>query len=87
MLNNFVVVGRLQEIKEEGVILTHQSLFKNEEGIYETFENEYVLSGSILENTKEYCKKGDLIGIKGSIRNNTLYAERITFLSSKKEEE
>ena len=88
MLNQFVVIGRLQEIKESGVIvITQQSKFKNEEGIYETIENSFQLSGSILESTIEYIKKGDLIGLKGIIRNNELVVEKITFLSSRKEEE
>jgi single-strand DNA-binding protein len=55
--------------------------------------------GNMAETTSKYCKKGDLIGIKGNIKNhnwqdkegNTHYdysfiAERVSFLSSKAKE-
>ena len=50
-------------------------------------------------NTKEYCKKGDIVGVKGRLESRiyekddeTVYvkeviAERITFLSSSPKEE
>ena len=46
-------------------------------------------------NTKEYCKKGDIVGVKGRIESHVyekndekkyvteVIAERVTFLSSK----
>lgn len=55
--------------------------------------------GSMAETTNKYCKKGDLIGIRGIIKNhnwqdkqgNTHYdynfiAERVSFLSNKSKE-
>ena len=55
--------------------------------------------GNIAETTSKYCKKGDLIGIKGNIKNHnwqdkegkmhydySFIAERISFLSSKEKE-
>lgn len=55
--------------------------------------------GTTAENVNKYCKKGDLIGIQGLIKNNnwedkegkrhygySFLANRITFLSTKKEE-
>ena len=45
--------------------------------------------GNVEKNTKEWTKKGDIIGIRGRLQEEegTLYvmAEKITFLSSKKE--
>lgn len=58
-----------------------------------------VLWKGVAESTKEYCKKGDLVGIKGRIQTRNVeledqthkqfvevIAERVTFLSSKKAE-
>ena len=49
------------------------------------------LKGAIAKHTTEYCKKGDLIGYKGSIRNteNGFYVlvDKITFLASKTDKE
>ena len=53
------------------------------------------LFGGIAQNTAEYCKKGDLIGVKGRVQSDSyekdgetkystdIVAEKITFLSSK----
>lgn len=53
--------------------------------------NQIVLVGRIAEKVCEYCKKGDVVGIKERIQNlnNTaqlqLIAEKVSFLSSKEE--
>lgn len=73
--------------------------FKNSEGIYETDFIRCVLWNGIAENTAEYCHKGDIVGIKGRLQMNSyvdkeekkqnyseVIAEKVTFLSSKKEE-
>lgn len=67
--------------------------FKNEEGVYETDYIEVELYGALATHTAEYCKKGDLVGIKGRIRNvNTehgsttvIVADEISFLTSASE--
>ena len=45
----------------------------------------------VTKNTKEYCHKGDLVGIRGSLQiiEEKLYvvADKLTFLSSAKKEE
>ena len=49
----------------------------------------------IAENAVEYCKKGDVIGVKGRIQTKQeenkniieIVAEGVTFLSSRKETE
>ena len=96
MLNQLVLVGRITKIKEEGkkgivTIATPQN-FKNANGEYDTNYFDCLLFGSIADNVKEWCEKGDLIGIKGRVqRIDTtkpvqIIAERVTFLSSKKGE-
>ena len=59
-----------------------------------------VLWKGVAESTVEYCKKGDLVGIKGRIQTRDVeledethkkyvevIAEKVTFLSSKKADE
>ena len=109
MLNQTVIVGRLvkdPELNEteNGNKVTNITLavprsFKNSEGEYETDFISCVLWKGIAENTVEYCKKGDLIGVKGRVQTRNyedaeekrhfvmeIVAEKVTFLSSKKEE-
>ena len=109
MLNNVVLVGRIVgEIKleelENGRKIARLTLaiprsYKNEEGIYETDFVDCVLWCTVTETTKEYCCKGDLIGIKGRIQTRNIenengekkkiteiIAEKVTFLASKKME-
>lgn len=72
--------------------------FKNENGEYENDFIQIIVGGNIATNTKEYCKVGDILGAKGRIESTTtnmpdgtistkmeLFAEKITFLSSKSE--
>ena len=110
MLNQVVLVGRLTsdlEAKEleDGKKVTNMTLaiprsFKNADGEYETDFVECTLWNNIAENTAEYCKKGDIVGVKGRIQTNTyeteegekkkstqIVAEKVTFLSSRKEKE
>lgn len=73
--------------------------FKNQDGIYETDFIRCILWNSIAANTCEYCHSGDVVGVKGRLQtrsfedkdNNRKFiteviAEKITFLSSKKQE-
>ena len=72
--------------------------FKNMEGGYDTDFIDCVAFDMIAENTKEYCSKGDIIGVKGRIQSRVvekeeekkylieIIAEKVTFLSSTKEE-
>lgn len=73
--------------------------FKNMEGGYDTDFVDCVLFDSVAENTKEYCEKGDIVGVKGRVQSRSIekdgkteylmeiIAEKVTFLSSKKTEE
>ena len=104
MLNQIVVVGRLvenpeikksEEEKNRTVItLACPRPFKNADGVYETDFIDCVLWNSIAENTAEYCKKGDIVGVKGRLQTvisedkkyTEVIAEKVTFLSSSKTE-
>ncbi len=106
MLNQTVIVGRLvrePELREtdSGIKVTNITLavprsYKNVDGEYETDFISCVLWKGIAENTVEYVKKGDLLGIKGRIQSRNyqtednlrkyvteVVAEKVTFLSSK----
>ena len=99
MLNQTVLVGRLVkevEVKEEGekkvasVILAIPRSFKNADGEYDTDFITCILWNAVAENTNEYCHKGDILGVKGRLQkgeeddNMQIIAEKVTFLSSKK---
>ena len=101
MMNQFVIVGRLTEtptIKETennrkvaNIKLAVQRSYKNSEVIYETDFLNIVLWSGVAENTTTYCKKGDVLGVKGRIQNHNnnieLIADRVSFLASKSKEE
>ena len=101
MLNQAVMVGRLVndiEIKEmeDGKKITSITLaiprsYKNADGEYDTDFVTCNLWNNLAEQTVNYCKKGDLVGVKGRLQTEDdkliVIAEKITFLSSKKEEE
>ena len=98
MLNQIVLVGRVvsdleineteNERKFTSLKLAVQRSYKNENGEYETDFIPCVLWNTIAVNTCEYCKKGDLVGIKGRMQNKEdkleVIAEKVTFLSSRK---
>lgn len=98
MLNQIVLVGRVvsdleineteNEKKFTSLKLAVPRSYKNENGEYETDFIPCVLWNTIAVNTCEYCKKGDLVGIKGRMQNKEdkleVIAEKVTFLSSRK---
>ena len=110
MLNQVVLVGRLTADpiinktengkKVSAVVIAVQRTYKNSEGIYEADFVKCILWNNVAANTVEYCKKGDIVGIKGHIQVSSyetddktrkyiteVIAEKVTFLSSKKSEE
>ena len=109
MLNQSILVGRIvkePEVREteNGTKVTNLTLavqrsYKNVEGEYDTDFISCVLWKGIAETTAEYCKKGDLIGVRGRLQSKQIgyteeakistvevVAERITFLSNKKQD-
>lgn len=104
MLNQIVLVGRIVRDVEKKEVdgKTYAELelaiprsYKNEDGIYETDFIDCLLWGGIAENVVEYCKKGDLVGVKGRLqteivedhKTTNVIAEKVTFLSSKGKED
>lgn len=103
MLNQIVLVGRLvgkvevekvENTTNASLVLAVPRSFKNVDGVYDTDFINVKLFGNVATNTQEYCKKGDLIGIRGSVQSRTeekedgskvykieVIAERVTFLS------
>lgn len=109
ILNQIVLVGRLtRDVKvnksENGVNVSTITLaiprsFKNIDGNYDTDFIDCLVFDQVALNTKEYCKKGDIVGIKGRIQSRLIeeddhkknvmeiITEKVTFLSSKSEKE
>lgn len=111
MLNQIVIAGRLVkdpaiEELESGkkvamITVAVPRSYKNEDGVYDTDFIDCQLWGGIAENTLEYCRKGDIVGIKGRLQNDEVanddgeiickttrvIAEKISFLSSSKKED
>ena len=106
MLNQVVLVGRLVKdpdlLEKEGnkkmsrITIAIPRSFKNMNGEYESDFINCVLWDSVAKSTVEYCKKGDIVGIKGRIQSRMVesdddkkyffdvIAERVTFLSTNK---
>lgn len=101
MMNNLILVGRLVdkpilEETENGkkvatINLAISRNFKNDAGEYETDIVPINLTGSIAANIVEYCRQGDVIGVKGRLarlpeNDLQVVAEKISFLAQRKEE-
>lgn len=91
MVNHFILVGRVTEIKPINnstiITLAIARSYKNNNGFYETDLIKITTNGTIAKKINEYLENGDLVGIRGVIEsNNILIAEKISFLSTKKEE-
>lgn len=109
MLNQIVIVGRLVKDPElrktdNGKKVTNITLavprnYKNQNGEYETDFIDCTLWTGIAESTSTYCKKGDLLGVKGRVQTRMyereeekkyiteVIAEKVTFLTSNKNKE
>ena len=74
--------------------------FKDANGEYQTDFLRVTLFDLVAQNTSEYCKKGSIVGIKGRLQSSVvekddkeskyymdIIAEKVTFLSSKSEDE
>ncbi len=109
MLNQIIIAGRLTtnpEIvttdnnkKRTYITVAVPRSYKNVDGTYDTDFIECTLWNGIAENVCEYCKKGDVVGVKGRIQTSNyekdgkkvykmdVIAEKVSFLSSKKTDE
>lgn len=109
-MNHVVLVGRLTEnpvVTETSeskqvttVTIAVTRNYKNPSGVYESDFIRCVLWNGIAANTSEYCKCGDVIGVKGRLQTSNyddengkrhfvmeVVAEKVTFLSSAKPKE
>ena len=97
MNNNVLIVGRLtSEPTGDIITIACPRSYKNAEGVYETDFIPVELSGLLTRQTMEYCRKGDIIGIRGALKSDkvddgdghfvyrmTVMADRVTFLNSR----
>lgn len=108
MLNQAVFVGRLvadpivhktDKGNVSNITLAVPRPYRNEHGEYEADFIDFVLWKGVAENTAEFCKKGDMLGIKARIQSDfkeqdgerkkvfSIVAEKISFLTSKRDKE
>ena len=109
MLNQVVLVGRIVfdlELKKNdsgkkylSLLLAIPRSFKNIEGTYDTDFIRCIVWDNVASNTSEYCKKGDIVGLKGRLQSRLVerndkkenimevIGEKVTFLTSSKEKE
>lgn len=92
MMNFFTLVGRLNSFTQKGIKLDVSRPFKNSDGEYEIDVIPITLLGVVKDNTMDYCKVGDVIGIKGRIAKSShksieLVAEKVSFISTRRSEE
>lgn len=106
VLNQIIIVGRLVKdpfiretdsgIKVSNITLAVDRNFKNSNGEYETDFLDCILWKGIAASTAEYCRQGDLIGVKGRLQSRVyvndngdkkytkeVVAEKVTFLNTK----
>lgn len=106
MINQVVLVGRicgepnLEIINETKKIckitLAVPRSYKNTNGEYETDFLECRLWNCVAENVNEYCKSGDIVGIKGRLQSRLneatneikmeVIAEKVSFIKAGKDE-
>ena len=110
MTNVCILIGRLVKNLELRYTSSEKAVgnftlainrrFKNQNGEYETDFIDCVIFGKQAETMTQYTKKGDLIGVEGSIQKRTyedkeknkhyiteIMVEKITFLQTNKKSE
>ena len=110
MINSVILIGRLTKDIEVRYTQSEKAVgnftlainrrFKNQNGEYETDFIDCVVFGKQAETMAQYTKKGDLIGVEGSIQKRAyedkegnkryiteIMVEKITFLQTNKKEE
>lgn len=103
MNNLFIVAGRITKDIELRYTPNNKAVCEVniavQNGKDDTTFIKVTIFGKVAETTAKYCKKGDLIGANGIIKNHdwedkngnkrydyTFLANKVTFLSTKKEE-
>ena len=109
MLNQVVIAGRLTSdpiVENENdkrvckIVVAVPRSYKNVNGEYDTDFIPCTLWQGIADTTAEYCKKGDIVGVKGRLMSEKiiglgnietytirLIAEKVSFLSSARNNE
>ena len=110
MLNQVILVGRLVrtpelQLTDNGkkwsmITLAVNRGYKNQNGEYDTDFLDCTLWTGVAESTAEYCKTGDLIGVRGRVqtrivetpdgvrkKKTEIVAEKVNFLSSSHKED
>lgn len=105
MVNQIVLVGRIARAPETRTTESGKTVatltlavprnYKNTSGEYDTDFLDCTLWSAVAESTSEYCKTGDMIGVKGRLqtriidtpegvkkRKTEIIAEKVTFLTS-----
>ena len=105
MVNQIVLVGRIVKTPElrvtdngkkmSSIVLAVPRNYKNADGQYDTDFLDCTLWTGVAESTAEYCKTGDLVGVRGRLqtriietpegtrkKKTEIIAERVNFLSS-----
>lgn len=102
MYNMVILVGRLEMTPtlENDVIYTTLEVPRANKSDNNEYESDYikcVFSKSVASRVNDYCKKGDLLAIKGTVKSkyynidndirNTTYidVERVTFLQTRRD--
>ncbi len=81
MLNMFTVLGRVTEIGNDTIDIS----VPDADDKTENFNIHIEIGFNMAKQIKEYCHIGDLVGVKGKIiYNNILVGEKVTALSSRK---
>lgn len=101
LMNQTVLVGRLvnnPELHETengksfcNLTIAVPRPYKNDKGEYDTDFIKCKLWQGVAQRTSQYCKKGDLVGVKGRLQVNNkndleVNVEKITFLSNRSQE-
>ena len=102
MLNQVVLVGRIvrdpnisetsNKDKYSNITIAIPRSYKNMNGEYDSDFIPVRLFHQVAATTTEYCRKGDLVGIKGRVarlsgKDLEIIGEKVTFLSNRKESE
>ena len=88
-MNNVILVGRITSFEGNEVTVSITRNYKNEDGIYMSDSIPVWLSANIGGQMKEFCRIGDVIGVKGRLENRggvVVMADKVSFISAKKSE-
>lgn len=86
-MNNLVMlIGRIEEIGSDNVMsLKVRDDFKNENGLYEFEIINIKLSDVILKKVKKYADIGQLVSVKGMLKNGYVVGNSVSLLASKRD--